>query len=264
MSITNYLSKCRKGISALPLFVCLLLTSIDSLGQQTLITDYVIFGGQAICPGTGQSSPLAPGCGVNIGSSTTIQQGFIGSYQKVVSTGNSTINSSIFSGGIVELVNSNVVSGRITAANKDSITGNAVSTGSSLTLGGDLDAYGNVLIGGGSVAGKVTLGGNRTYNGPTPALGLFYGTPSLPVLPAMPAITTFQAIPADAHNITGSESVRPGIYGDVNLGGNKTLTLNGSGDYTFRSIRNSGTTNKFVFDFGPNNPNGKFRILVEN
>ncbi len=263
MSVTNNLSQFWKGIFALPMLLCLL-TSTESTAQQTLITDYVIFGGNAVCPGAGQSAPLAPGCGVMIGSSTTIQQGFIGSYKKVASTGNSTMNTSIFSGGTVDLVNSNVVSGRITAANSDSITGNAISTGSSLTLGGDIDAYGNVMIGGGSVAGKVTLSGNRTYSGPSPSGGLFYGTPSLPVLPEMPAISTLRGIPDNAQNITGTESVRPGVYGDVTLNGNKTLTLNGTGEYTFRSIKNSGTTNKFVFDFGPNNPNGKFKIYVKN
>ena len=45
-------------------------------GQQTKITDYVIFGGRSF---TGQMPPLAPGYAVQLSSSTTIQGGSIGS-----------------------------------------------------------------------------------------------------------------------------------------------------------------------------------------
>ncbi len=80
----------------------------------------------------------------------------------------------------------------------------------------------------------------------------------------MPTINTIDPIPAGAQNISNNANVYPNIlYGNVTLTGNKTITFNGSGTYVFRSIKNSGTTNKFVFDFGPNNPNGIIRILVE-
>src|SRR6478735_12271102 len=116
------------------LFVSILMCLSFSLkAQQPTISDYVLFGGKVI---TGQSTPASPGYGVILGSSTNIQGGSIGSYFFVSSTGNSTINANIFSGGKIQLANSNVISGKITAANTSSLTGTILSIGSSANIGG--------------------------------------------------------------------------------------------------------------------------------
>ena len=245
-------------------FLFFVLISLNASAQQLNIKDFVLFGGNGLCPsGPGQKAPLFPGCGVILGSSTTVQQGSIGSYRLVTSTGNSTINANIYSGGTVQLTNSNVVTGKITAANSAGLSGNILSTGSSANISGNIDVNGNILIGGGTVTGKVTHPGGTSYNGPTPAGGEITGPPTLPILPAMPAINTFPTILANAVNINNNKTIVPGVFGDLTLGGNKTLTFNGSGDYVFRSIKNSGTTNNFVFDFGLNNPRGIIKIYVQ-
>ena len=73
----------------------------------TQITDYVLYGGE----------------GVFIGSSNTVNSGVIGSDISVISTGSSLINSSIFSQGLINLSNSNDVTGRISAADAQNLGG---------------------------------------------------------------------------------------------------------------------------------------------
>jgi len=42
-------------------------------------------------------------------------------------------------------------------------------------------------------------------------------------------------------DITNNKVIQPGAYGMVTLGGNKTLTFDGTGTYIFSTIKNSGT-----------------------
>ncbi|MBK8142179.1 MAG: hypothetical protein IPK57_15225 [Chitinophagaceae bacterium] len=79
--------------------------------QQTSISDYVIFGGRThrIKP------PLCTRLCSTAGSSSNIQGGNIGSYNLVKSTGNLIINGNIYSGGTIQLANSNVVTGNMAA-----------------------------------------------------------------------------------------------------------------------------------------------------
>src|SRR5688572_27195822 len=116
MSTTNVFTAVRKHCNTL-LLLLIASFAMTAQAQQLRMADFVLFAGNATCPGTGQTAPAFPGCGVNLGSSTTIQQGSVGSYRLVTSTGNSTINANIYSGGTVQLANSNVVGGRLTAAN---------------------------------------------------------------------------------------------------------------------------------------------------
>ena len=88
--------------------------------------------------------------------------------------------------------------------------------------------------------------------------GIISGIPVIPVLPQMPAITTFPD--AGTVNINSSKTITPGAYGDIALGNNKTITLSGTGIYIFKSIKNSGN-NSFVFDF-KNNATGTIKIYV--
>jgi len=233
-----------------------ILISTNSEAQQLNIRDFALFSGSG---GTGTTIPPSPGYGVQIGSSITINGGSVGSYTLIQTTGNATINSNIYSGGKVTLTNSNVVDGKITAANSASLPGTILSVGSSASLSGNIDVNGNIVIGGGTVSGVVTHPLGTTYSGPEIGGRNVTGTPTLPALPPLPAIRTFPA--AGATDITSTQTITPGSYGNVNLGGNKTLTLDGAGIYVFNSIHFSGNSNKFVFDF-KNATSGNFYIYI--
>ncbi|MEO8412677.1 MAG: MBG domain-containing protein [Ginsengibacter sp.] len=244
----------------------LILASIISaqslFAQQTQITDYVIFGGKTA---PGQTMPASPGYGVLIGSSCNVKgekiAGSIGSYHLVKSTGGLVVGTTsmpgnIFSGGTIQLANKNVVTGRLSAAGS---TGTVISVGSNATIGGNIDANGNITVDGGTVSGEVTHPEGATYLGPSPFGGIITGTPNLPVLPVMPAVTNFPTVGSTA--ITSTKTITPGSYGSVILSGNKILTLSGTGVYVFKLIKNSGSSNNFVFDF-KNDPTGAITIYV--
>jgi Subtilase family/Secretion system C-terminal sorting domain/MBG domain (YGX type) len=241
------------------LFLLFIFSSLcDSLkAQQLTISDFAMFSGNG---GAGTTVPSSPGYGVQIGSSITINGGSVGSYTLVQTTGNAAINANIYSGGKVSITNSNIVSGKIAAANSGALSGTILSVGSSATLGGNIDVNGNIVIGGGTVSGTVTHPPGTTYSGPAPAGGNVIGAPTLPTLPALPAITNFPA--AGVTNITTTQTIAPGSYGDITLGGNKTITLNGVGIYIFKSVHFSGNSNKFIFDF-KNAPTGNFSVYIQ-
>jgi len=226
--------------------------------QETKITDYVLFGGSI--PMTGQTTPAAPGYSVQLGSAAKILSGSIGSYSLVLSTGNISVSGNIVSGGKIELANSNVVLGRIAAANSSLLTNiNILKVGSNANLSGAIDVNGNIQIGGGTVSGIVTHPIGTQYVGPEIGARNITGTPNILGLPQMPPITSFPAV--GSTNITNSQTITPGVYGDVVLTGNKTLTFSGVGTYVFKSIKNSGTSNDFVYDF-INNTTGNMLIYV--
>jgi Subtilase family. len=224
--------------------------------QQLKIYDFALFAGNG---GPGTSAAPSPGYGVQIGSSITINGGSVGSYKLVQSTGNASINANIYSGGTVSITNSNIVNGNIAARNSDSLTGPIISFGSSAQITGNMDGNGNIVVGGGFVNGTVTHPTGTTYSGPVPTGGNIIGTPNLPTLPTLPAITSFPA--AGATNVSSTQTLSPGAYGDITLGGNKTITLNGIGIYVFKSVHFSGNSNKFIFDF-KNTTSGNFYIYI--
>src|SRR4249920_3798197 len=89
-----------------------------SYAQQTKISDFALFGGNGSCPGgPGQKTPSAPGCGVIIGNGSQILGGSICSYSLVQGYNSINIAGNIYSGGTVNFSNSNIIAGRITAAN---------------------------------------------------------------------------------------------------------------------------------------------------
>ncbi|MEP7080605.1 MAG: hypothetical protein ABI784_07740, partial [Ginsengibacter sp.] len=228
-----------------------------SFAQQTKISDYVIFGGKVA---GGQTTPAYPGYGVQLSSSIDIEGGIIGSYNLVQSTGSLTLGANVYSGGAIQLANSNTVTGWMAAGSSTSaVSGTVISVGSNTNIGGNIDANGNIIIGGGTVSGTVTHPTGTTYSGPLPVGGNNVGIPNFRGLPAMPVINNFPIV--GSTNISNNKTVSPGSYGDVTLGGNKTLTLAGPGIYVFNSIVNSGTTNNFVFDF-KNDPTGQIKIYV--
>ncbi len=242
----------RLGTSVI-LFLFLL--AVQRTYSQSL-SDFVIFTGSG---GPGTTMPAAGGYGVQIGSSITISGGAVGSYSLVQTTGNATINANIHSGGTVSLTNSNVVGGRITAANSMGLPGTILSIGSSASISGNIDANGDIVIGGGMVSGTVTHPAGTSYTGPVPGGGEVIGTPSLPVLPALPAITVFPD--AGSTDILNTATLAPGAYRNLVLSGNKTITLGGPGVYVFNSVSMSGNFNRLVFDF-QHAATGNFYIYI--
>lgn len=248
-------------IACLFFSVCMTFSSFNSFAQQTSMVDYVLFAGFGNCPGgAGQSTPSSPGCGVVLNSSTNIQGGSIGSYRLINSTGNATLNTNLFSGGTISLANSNAITGRISAANNYNSTGNILTAGSSLSVGGNVDVKGKIFIGGGTVTGRVTQPSGFTYSGPAPVGGRVTGAPTLALMPAMPVINVFPA--CGFTNFTNTCTINPGNYGNIALNGGKTITFSRPGTYVFRSIKNTGNTNSFVFNFN-NDATGVFRIYID-
>src|SRR5882724_1241824 len=130
-----------------------------SNGQGLRMSDFVLFGGSGSCPfGTGQSGPPPPGCAVQMGSSSTISGGSVGSFSLINTTGSSNIYANLYSGGTIQLSNKTVVGGKIAVANFSEATGTVFQAGSNAVLNGNIDVKGNIVIAGGSgtVSGRVT------------------------------------------------------------------------------------------------------------
>src|SRR5689334_21619359 len=96
----------RLSVRILVLFLVALFCSSVVHAQQPKITDFVLFGGSSTCSS----------CAVQLSASTTVSGGSVGSYNLIKSTGNSTIRSNIYSGGTIQLANSNIVTGNLAAA----------------------------------------------------------------------------------------------------------------------------------------------------
>ncbi|MEO6490539.1 MAG: MBG domain-containing protein [Ferruginibacter sp.] len=222
--------------------------------SQTTIQDYALFGGR----------PAYTAGNVQMGSSVTIQGGSVGSYKLVKSTGSVTINANVYSGGTIQLANSNSVSGRISSANSDQLgsTTTILSVGSSALLSGNIDVNGKIVVGGGTVLGRVTHPVGTLYTGPTPGGGNITGPPSLQGLPQMPDVASFAPFVVMT-DLNSTQAITPGAFDNIKLSGNKTLTFRGTGTYVFDAIVNTGGTNYFVFDF-QNNPTGVFKLQVHN
>ncbi|MEI8060555.1 MAG: hypothetical protein WCG67_10395, partial [Ferruginibacter sp.] len=110
------------------LFPVIFSTSISYAQQVTTISNYVIFAGTSTALPT-QTTPPAPGYGVQLGSSSNVQGGSIGSNKLIKTTGAAVMNSNIYSNGTIVLANSNTVTGKITAANSGTVSGTILSVG---------------------------------------------------------------------------------------------------------------------------------------
>jgi hypothetical protein len=234
-------------------YVLMNVYSFSTSAQVTQLSDYVMFSGNA---GTGTTAPGSDGYGVIFGSSSTITGGTIGSYRLVKTTGGADMTTNIYSGGLVQLANGNSVSGRTTAQNlyPAPISGTVLQAGSNAVLSGVIDANGNVVVQSGTVTGPVHTTG--TYTGPTPTNPVSNAV-SFPTLPTYPDAIIFPA--AGATNISNTTTINPGSYGNVSMGNNKILTLNGPGIYTFNSINNS-SNNSIIYNF--NNQDGVIKVYV--
>ncbi|HQW23978.1 MAG TPA: hypothetical protein PLI47_11800, partial [Bacteroidia bacterium] len=216
-----------------------------NFSQALPMSDFVVFGGN----GTNGpcTNPSSPGYGVIVGASSTINGGSLGTYTLFKTNASATLNSNIHSGGKVELSNNVTVTGKISAANTTNSTSTILTAGTNTVVGGNIDVKGNIVIGSGTISGQVTRPIGKTYSGPSPAGGHVIGTPTLPTLPALPAVTSFPSY--GNSNVTTTRTINPGCYKSLNLSGGKNITFNGPGIYVFKNISNSGSGNKFIFNF---------------
>jgi len=228
--------------------------------QQLQMSDFVLFGGSGDCPdGQGQIPPPDPGCAVQIGSNSTVTNGAIGSYSLVKTLAVVNVSANIHSDGSVIISDWNTINGNITAANSVGAGDAILQAGKLSTLNGNLDINGDITIESGSVGGIVTHPAGTIYSGPVPVGGEIIGAPSLPILPQLPTITSFP--PAGNTDITSTQSISPGSYGNVLLTGYGTLTFSGTGVYVFNSMKNNGMINTFTLDF-QNSTSGTIKIYV--
>ncbi|MBP9789008.1 MAG: hypothetical protein KBD57_00590, partial [Bacteroidia bacterium] len=228
-----------------------------NFSQALPMSDFVVFGGN----GTNGpcTNPSSPGYGVIVGASSTINGGSLGTYTLFKTNASATLNSNIHSGGKVELSNNVTVTGKISAANTTNSTSTILTAGTNTIVGGNIDVKGNIVIGSGTISGQVTRPAGKTYSGPAPAGGHVIGTPTLPTLPSLPAVTSFPSY--GNSNVSTTTTINPGSYKSLNLSGGKNITFNGPGVYVFKNISNSGSGNKFIFNF-QNSATGTIKIYV--
>ena len=198
-----------------------------------------------------------------IGNGLKIYGGAIGSYAFIQGYSNINIAGGVFSGGKISFSNTDTIGGGITAANSGSSTGSIIQFGTNSKLLGNIDGFGKISVTSGSVAGRVTYpASGGSYSGPSPGGGssATLTQAALPVLPVMPAVTSFPL--AGSKDITTTQTIQPGSYRNLILTGGKTVTFAGPGVYVFNTIKNTGLLiNNFNFDF-QGTTSGSIQIYV--
>lgn len=141
--------------------------------------------------------------------------------------------------GVVIGFDSDIV-GLVGARNEDPVTGNAVRLQGRATVDGDVRSGGDVnLQNQASVSGSVIHppGTTLTLNSGSSVGTNVIGDPMLPTLPPNTPFTCPTGGPNDTPGTNNQVRVlTPGVYGNLQFGGNFNLTLNGAGDYFFQSI----------------------------
>jgi len=212
--------------------------------SQAQLKDYVLYGKT----------------GVQVGTSTNILSGKVGSNTLVSSTGTSSFAGDVISRGRVVLANSNTVDGNIYAENvgNPAASGTILQVGSNALLKASLFAKGNISVAGGSVQGPVFTTG--IFTGPTPAIVPIQNNPVFPFAPTLPIFYNLPAVNNNI-NIKNSGTIDPGSYNSLALTGGKADTFSRPGVYIFNFIKNSGNTNNLVFNFN-NDTTGTFKFYV--
>ena len=109
--------------------IVVLLTAVLPMlvnAQKLKITDFVLFGGSSNCVN----------CVVQIGASTEIKKGDIGSYSLIKSGTNIVLGGNIHSGGKIQLGNNIEFKGNLTVANTGNFLGNTIEIGNKFSLKG--------------------------------------------------------------------------------------------------------------------------------
>ncbi len=232
-------------------------TGADDLPMD--LTEFMIYSGSE---SNGATTPSSPGYSTIIGPNAQLN-GTVGAAALFQSQDGVKFNASIHAGGKIDMGQSNLVSGDLTAANADEISTNVLIVDAYSELFGDIHVNGNAFMStvDGMVEGSVTIPEGFEFNGPAPLGSIFYTAPELPSLPIIPGASIFSS--SSSVNVTESTSISPGSYGDMILQGNQVITFSEPGEYTFQSIQNSGKTNRFKFDF-TDNAEGQFVLNVHD
>ncbi|MDQ3278100.1 MAG: hypothetical protein M3Q06_07225, partial [Bacteroidota bacterium] len=222
----------KKLLLALLTTGILFCTQLSINAQQLNIREFVLFGANS----------------TQIGTSTTVTGGRIGSNKLVQTIGNTNISAQINSANRVELANSNTINGNITAQNQLNASGTIFAVGSNFSFPsnkGEIHVGGNVVIGSGTIRGTLYMPQGATYSGPRVNR---LPNPVFPTIPALPVVSNF--VPVGTNDVTATGPVSPNqAYGNLTLNGSKTVTFTGTGVYTFNGIKISNSDNRFVFDF---------------
>src|SRR6185295_16906820 len=134
---------------------------------------------------------------------------------------------------------------------------------SSASITGNIDSKGNIVIGGGTVNGKVNVFPG-TYSGPTPSILPIGNNPQVLVLPDLPDAKVYRNPPTTTTttDLTLTSNSKDTVFaGNMIYSGNKTLTLRNPGVYVFNSFQWSGNSNKLIFDC--NSTPGNYYIYIK-
>jgi hypothetical protein len=227
----------------------LLLCANTITAQQLRLREFAIWGGSA--PGTTYN----PNQGLFISRLVTIT-GSIGSNQLVQSAKEINLTGNLYSANKILLSRTNSLTGNVIASNQAGRVDTSFRADKATAIKGDVTVNGKVFIDKGSipdtssVTGKVSVPSptNTYYSGPV-ARGGYSNSLVLPVSPAMPGNTPFDN-KVGTLNISTSQTIKPGSYGNVTLTAGKVLTFNGPGNYIFNSVNNGSNEIQLIFDFG--------------
>ena len=224
-------------------FILIVLLPFLSYSQ---LKDFVVYGKTA----------------VQIGTSTAIQSGKVGSSGVITSSGTTSFASDVVSFGSIQFANNATVNGSIWAANNSvpPYSGSVISAGSGANFKSSVYANGNISISGGAVTGPVYTSG--TYSGPLPSVTPIRNNPTFPTQPVLPIFYVLNPV-SNGTTISASGKINPGNYNSLALSGGRSDTFARPGVYVFNSVNNSGSTNNLVFDFN-NDPTSTFKFYVIN
>ncbi|MDQ2862373.1 MAG: hypothetical protein M3R50_01770, partial [Bacteroidota bacterium] len=239
--------------------VSLLLCNNGLFAQSQLsIKNFAIFGGDSTASFVDSLTS-----GVQSASIVTITGGgLVGTQTYLQLKDTVKIDANVY--GNIVTIGSNFIlnGGSLSVFNRQNFNYNVLSEGNFSQFGspGNINVNGPANIGvvGGRINGAVTISSPYSYSGPGPANGIDSVAPVFPTMPVMPPTTAFPA--AGATNITSTQSIVPGSYGNMNLSAQQAIAFSGPGIYVFNSITNL-TNDTFKFDF-QNNITGSIRIYV--
>ncbi|NNK80405.1 MAG: DUF3494 domain-containing protein, partial [Flavobacteriales bacterium] len=234
-----------------------------NIGDENDIYNYTLYSGNGT---SGASVPNPPGYGVLLSGQTSVF-GNVGANDLIYSPSAVSINGDVFSDGQVYLGSFSTITGNLQAKLEaiafpppPETPDRAVQIGGNFNMTGDIRGNGRILIGDTSeVQGTVYLPPNSNYFGPSPSGGVISAPVEFEALPTLPEVSEFA--PFGTQDITQDGTIQPGSYKKLKLAGQKKVTFDGPGVYTFKSIKNSGKTNQLKFDF-KNDPTGSFVIHV--
>ena len=217
--------------------------------QQLKIKDFAIWGGSA------PAATYTPNQGVFILGNTNIT-GTVGTNHLIDVKKDLTLKGNFISGNGISFAGKNVVTGNLTANRLSTLySDTAIKSYNKSDFIGNLIANGKINIktnsgtAASTVTGKVSVPAPsiNNYTGPTPTGGINNAV-NVPGLPVMPANTNFDNSTGGTLDIIAPGILTPGIYRNLSLKGNATVTFSGPGNYVFIAVNNTGANNKIIFD----------------